>query len=70
MGNPNRKENIVLARKLLCSTDYKKDTEPVPDNWVDLMILIAGYDPGECPECNTGHMVLVRRTFKGVCKRE
>ncbi len=49
---------------------YRKETEPVPDNWIDLMILLAGYNPSECTECETGHMVLVRRTFRGVYKRE
>jgi len=70
MGNPKRKENIVLARKLLCSPLYKKDTEPIPDNWIDLMILLEGYNPTEYLKCDTGHMVLIRRTFKEIYKRE
>jgi len=70
LGSPKKKDNIALARKLLCNPDYKKDAEPVPDNWVDLMILLAGYDPCKCSECETGHMVLVHRTFKGNKIRE
>ena len=70
LGNPKRLENITLARKLLNGPDYKKDTKPIPDDWVELMVLLTGYDPTVCPECIIGHMVLVHRDFKGAYKLE
>ena len=50
MGNTVRKERIALIRGLLSdgntcnsdSNDLREETQDVPANWVDLMIMLTG----------------------------
>ena len=70
MGNTVRKERIALIRCLLSdgntcnsdSNDLREETQDVPANWVDLMIMVTGEDPLICKECGKGCMVFVEAT--------
>ena len=61
LGNPCKKEVILLCKNLL------GQAEPVPQQkhnesvtWLELMIELTGVDPSLCPNCQKGHMKLVK----------
>lgn len=60
LANRHRTENILRCRVSLNAIESTQPTEPDKTNWCDLLLLLTGKDPLECPKCHRGRLTSIR----------
>ena len=58
LSNRNRKDKLLLCKKLLGVPVEHSDSGDEKESWEDLLFRITGTDPRICPICGKGRMVL------------
>ena len=62
LANAVRKESIEQCRKLLDTRENggdRKEEEPLPETWHQLVERLTGIDVTCCPVCKSGHLVRI-----------
>ena len=65
LSNRNRKDKLLICKKLLGVEIKDSGESGEKESWEDLLLRITGLDPGICPSCKKGKMVLKKKLLPG-----